>query len=318
MRLRIVLLNLFVILSAADLLGADKVRIGVSNYNISNLTVGVAQTRGFFKQEGIEAEIIRMNPNVATMALVSADVDYSTLIGSAIAANLKGARVKMIACSLDRTPLSLVSKSDIKSVKEVKGKTIGVGSYGSTPDIIARLVVKHYGIDPESEIKLLALGSDAARLSALKEGVIDVMIVAPPVDFEAKKLGYNIISRAGDILRFPYNGLATGMKKLSERPDEVKRILRAMLKANDFIVKNREGTVQVLVNWAKSKPEFAEAGYDSAVNVVSVDGSIPEEGMRIVLENLRKSLNIARPILFSEVSDMAPLLEAQRELGIRR
>jgi len=142
---------------------ADKVRMGVSNYNISNLTVGVARTRGFFKQEGIDAEVIRMNPNVATMALVSADVDYSTLIGSTIVANLKGARVKMVACSLDRTPLSLVSRADIKSVKEVNGKTTGVGSYGSTPDIIARMVVKHHGIDPESEIKLIALGSDAAR-----------------------------------------------------------------------------------------------------------------------------------------------------------
>ena len=78
---------------------ADRVRIGVSNYNISNLTVGVAQTRDFFKQEGIDAEIIRMNPNVATMALVSGDVGYTTLIGSVIGANLKGAQLKMIACS---------------------------------------------------------------------------------------------------------------------------------------------------------------------------------------------------------------------------
>ncbi len=136
------------------------------------------------------------------------------MIGSTIVANLKGARVKMVACSLDRTPLSLVSRAEIKSVREVKGKIIGVGSYGSTPDIIARMVVKHHGIDPETEVKLLALGTHAARLTALKEGIIDVMIVAPPVDFEAKRMGFNIISRAGDILRFPYNGPAAGMKKL--------------------------------------------------------------------------------------------------------
>ncbi len=158
MRVKTVVVTVCAMTFAAELHAADKVRIGVSNYNISNLTVGVAQTRGLFKQEGIDAEIIRMNPNVATMALVSADVDYSTLIGSTIIANLKGARIKMIACSLDRTPLSLVSRAEIKSVREVKGKTIGVGSYGSTPDIIARMVVKHHGIDPETEIKLLALG----------------------------------------------------------------------------------------------------------------------------------------------------------------
>src|SRR5215813_3389026 len=89
---------------------ADRVRIGVSNYNISNLTVGVAQTRDFFKQEGIDAELIRMNPNVATMALVSGDVGYTPRIGSVRGAIRKGGQLKVIACSQDRTALALVGK----------------------------------------------------------------------------------------------------------------------------------------------------------------------------------------------------------------
>lgn len=318
MRLRIIPPIFFAILCAGNVHAADKVRIGVSNYNISNLTVGVARTRDFFKQEGIEAEIIRMNPNIATMALVSGDVDYSTLIGSVIGANLKGAKLKMILCSQDRTPLAIVGKSELKSVKDLKGKTIGVGSYGSTPDTIARMVVKHFGIDPETEIKLLALGTDAARLSALREGVVDAIIVAPPVDFEGKKLGFTVLSRAGEIFRFPYNGLGTSLKKLSERPDEVRRVLRALVKANGFIRRNREGSVQVLVNWAKTKPEFAEAAYDSTVSVFSQDGTIPEEGLKILLENYRKSMNLSRQIATAEVFDGAPLLEVQRELGIKK
>ena len=290
----------------------------MSNYNISNLTVGVAQTKDFFKQEGIEAEIIRMNPNVATMALVSGDIDYSTLIGSVIGANLKGAKLKMIACSQDRTPLSLVGKAAIKSVKELKGKTIGVGSYGSTPDIIARMVVKHYGVDPETEIKMLALGSDSARLTALKEGVVDAIIVAPPVDFEGKKMGFNILSRAGDILRFPYNGLGTSVEKITERPDGVKRVIRAIVRANGFIRRNREGAIQVLVNWTKTKPEFAEAAYDSTVGVFSQDGTIPEDGLRLVIENFRKSMNLSRQVSLSDVSDSTLLFQVQRDLGIKK
>jgi NitT/TauT family transport system substrate-binding protein len=188
---------------AGDAYSLDRVRIGVSNYNLSNLTVGVAQTRDFFRQEGIDAEIIRMNPNVATMALVSGDVSYTTLIGSVIGANLKGAKLKMIACSQDRTPLALVGKPELKSVQDLRGRTIGVGSYGSTPDLVGRMIVKHFGLDPDTEVKVLALGSDAARLAALKEGVVDVIIVAPPVDFEGQKMGFNILSRAGDVSDFP-------------------------------------------------------------------------------------------------------------------
>ena len=296
--------------------GADKLRIAVSNYNLSNLSVGVAQTRDFFKQEGIEAEIIRMNPNVATMALVSGDVGYSTLIGSVIGAALKGAKVKMILCSQDRTPLALVAKPEFKSVKDLKGKTIGVGSYGSTPDIIARMVVKHFGLDPETEIKIIALGSDAARLAALKEGVVDVIVVAPPVDFEGKKMGFNILSRAGDIFQFPDNGLGTSIKKINDQADEVKKVIRAVVKANRFIRNDRAGTIQILVNWTKTKPEFAEAAYDSSVGVFSQDGTIPEDGLGVVVENFRKSMNIARPVPLTEVSDSTLLREAQKELGI--
>ena len=318
MKIRLCTAMLAIAVSTVPAQGADKVRIGVSNYNISNLTVGVAQTKDFFKQEGIEAEIIRMNPNVATMALVSGDIDYSTLIGSVIGANLKGAKLKMIACSQDRTPLSLVGKAAIKSVKELKGKTIGVGSYGSTPDIIARLVVKHYGVDPETEIKMLALGSDSARLTALKEGVVDAIIVAPPVDFEGKKMGFNILSRAGDILRFPYNGLGTSVEKITERPDGVKRVIRAIVRANGFIRRNREGAIQVLVNWTKTKPEFAEAAYDSTVGVFSQDGTIPEDGLRLVIENFRQSMNLSRQVSLSDVSDSTLLFQVQRDLGIKK
>jgi ABC-type nitrate/sulfonate/bicarbonate transport system substrate-binding protein len=95
-------------------------------------------------------------------------------------------------------------------------------------------------------------------------------------------------------------------------------VIRALVKANGFIRRNREGSVQVLINWAKTKPEFAEAAYDSTVSVFSQDGTIPEDGLKIVLDNFRKSMNISRQIPIAEVSDSAPLLEAQRELGIKK
>ena len=74
----------------------------------------------------------------------------------------------------------------------------------------------------------------------------------------------------------------------------------------------------MLVNWAKAKPEFAEAAYDSAVSSFSADGSIPEDGMRVVLDGLRKSMNLGRQIPLNEVADLAPLFDAQRELGLRK
>jgi NitT/TauT family transport system substrate-binding protein len=180
------------------------------------------------------------------------------------------------------------------------------------------MVVKHFGLDPEADIKVLALGTDAARLAALKEGVVDVIIVAPPVDFEGQKMGFNILSRAGDIFRFPYNGLGTSVKKISENPTEVKKVLRAVIRANRYIRQNKEGAVQVLVNWTKTKPEFAAAAYDSTAGVFSLDGTIPEDGLRIVIDNFRRSMNISRQVPLAEVSDSTLLADVQRELGIKK
>jgi len=130
-------LIMMLIALVSDTYGADKVRIGVSNYNLSNLSVGVAQTRDFFKQEGIEAEIIRMNPNVATMALINGSADYSTLVGSTVGAAMKGAKLKLVVCSQDRTSLALVAKPEFMSVKDLRGKILAVGSYGSPHDLQA-------------------------------------------------------------------------------------------------------------------------------------------------------------------------------------
>lgn len=95
----------FLALSFGSAYGAERLRIGVSNYNLSSLSMGVAHSRGFFKEEGFDSEVIRMNPNVATTAAVTGDIDFSALIGSLIGAAIKGAPLKLVACSQDRTPI---------------------------------------------------------------------------------------------------------------------------------------------------------------------------------------------------------------------
>ena len=131
-------------------------------------------------------------------------------------------------------------------------------------------------------------------------------------------MGFNILSRAGKILRFPYNGLGASMRKLAEKPDEVKRVIRAIVRANGFIRRNRDGAIQVLVTWTKTKPEFAAAAYESSVGFFSQDGTIPEDGLRIVVDNLKKSMNITRSVALSEVLDSTLLSEVQRELGVKK
>jgi len=296
---------------------ADKIRISVTNFNMAFLPAGLAVKRGFFKEEGLEAEVIRMNANVAVTALASADVDYTLIFGSVVRAAIRGLPVKVVASFIDGSTHALVARAEFKSVRELKGKTLGIQAHGASDHVAAMMIFRHFGIDPEREIKAVALGSASGRLAALREGVIDVAVISPPADEEGRKLGFNIVARAYELFTFPFVGLGTHTRKIKEKPDEVKRTLKALIKANRFIRQNREGTIQTLAEWGRTTPELAAAAYDSSWKVFNLDGSIPEEGMRSVIDQAVKEAKVTREVLASEVSDLAPLRDAQKELGIK-
>jgi len=168
----------------------DKIRISVTNFNMSFLPSGLAVKRGFFKEEGIEAEVIRMNANVAITALASGDTDYTMIFGSVVRAAIRGLPVRVVASLIDGSTHALIARPEFKSARELKGKTLGVQAYGATDHVAASMMLKNLGLDPDKEIKVVALGSAAARVSALKESVVDVAVISPPADEEGRKLGF--------------------------------------------------------------------------------------------------------------------------------
>lgn len=295
----------------------DRVRIAVSNPNMPNLTSALAQKKGFFKAEGIDAEIIRMNPNVAITALASGDIDYCQLFGAVVAGAMAGLPVRVVVGFINNWPLTLIAQPEYRSVKDLKGKTLGVSSYGATPDVAARLIFKHFGVDPEKEIKALALGSDVARITALKQRVVDVIVISPPADAQMEKLGFNILAKAYELFNFPYLGIGSHTRKIKERPDEVKRVIKATIRANRFIRENREESVRILVEWGKVEREYAYASYDALRNLFNADGAVPEDGLRLVIDQARRNAKITREVTPAEVVDLALLREAQAEMGIK-
>jgi NitT/TauT family transport system substrate-binding protein len=303
--------------SGPELPAADKIRISVTNFNMSFLPSGLAVRRGFFREEGIEAEIIRMNANVAINALASGDTDYTMIFGSVVRAAIRGLPMKVVASLIDGSTHALITRPEFKNAKDLKGKTLGIQAYGATDQVAAMMMLKHLGVDPEKEIKFVALGPAAGRLAALKEGVVEVAVISPPGDEEGRKMGFNVLARAYELFSFPFVGLGTNTRKIKERPDEVKRTIKALIKANRFIRQNREGTIQTLAEWGRTTPALAASAYDSAFKVYNLDGSIPDEGLLAVIEQAVKESKPARPIGPNDVADLTPLREAQKELGIK-
>jgi NitT/TauT family transport system substrate-binding protein len=211
----------------------------------------------------------------------------------------------------------VVSRPDINSVQELKGKTVAVSSFGSTNSGALQLIAKHFGINPEKEIKLLAVGTNEARLAALVQGLVAATVVPPPWDFHAKKLGFHVIARSYEFFNYPQAGLIVHDKKIKQSPDEVKWLIKAGILANRYIRSNREGTVQFLMDWMRIDKDVAAATYEAFLPALNEDGSCPEDGMRLVIEEAKKAGKVVREISLSEVADLSILKEAQKELGTK-
>ena len=307
---------LIIFLLCSSSRAADKLRFGFPDLAAQFIPLPLAEQRGFFKEEGLQGEFIRIRPAVSLAAMASGEIDYDAVIGNGIGAAIRGLPVKVVACFLPATPIALIVRPEFKSVQELKGKAIGLNTFGGTLESIARLIVKHFGLDPDKDVKFLATGTADSRFAAMKQGLTAATLGSAPLDFLGNKLGFVVLARANELFSFPASGLVATVKSIKERPDEIKRVIKAGIKANRYIHQNREGTMQMMMSWLKIDKEIAGATYQSVAKAFNDDGGLTEKGLRVAIDEAKRVGKVDREVSLSEVADLSILRQAQKELGI--
>ena len=153
----------FLFVSAPHLLTAEEIKIASTGPGLSTLPLEIAARKGFFRDEGFEVLTITMRTNIAVNALLTRNVDYATPSTSAIKAATANLPVKLIAVLLGRPDYFLTVKKEFRSVKDLKGKRVAIGSYGAAADLALRMVAKQDGLDPDRDLIRLQMGGAAAR-----------------------------------------------------------------------------------------------------------------------------------------------------------
>lgn len=295
---------------------ADKIRIGMPA-DSGHFTLALAHKRGFLREEGLDAEIITINGPVANVALASGDIDYFTGFGSAMRAMLQGQLpTRIVACFRPVAHFVMLARPEFKSVKDLKGKTIGA-TPGSAPDLVARLIIKHFGMDPDKDLRFMASPGGETALMRMSQGQIDAQVMPVPWDYRSRRLGLSVLARAEDLFSYPISGLIAHTRKIKERPDEIRRAIRAGIKANRYIRANRDGAIEIMMSSFRLDKESASALYGSLLKGFNDDGNLPDDGLRRLIEDTKSVTKVDREVAFSEIADLAILREAQRDFAIK-
>ncbi len=311
----VIALIFLLVAEGSRLEAADKVRMGFPDLAAQFLPLPLAEKRDFLKEQGLQGEFIRIRPAISSAALVSGELDYDTVLGNGIGAAIRGLPVKVVACFLPATPIALISRPEFKSVQDLKGRNIGLNTFGGTLESISRLMAKHFGLEPDKDLKFLATGTVESRFAAMQQGLTAATLGSPPIDFLGKKLGFVVLARANELFNFPASGLVASVRAIKERPDQIKRVIKAGIKASRYIRQNREGTLPVMTEWLKIDKDIAAVTYDSVWKAFTEDGTLPENGLRVAIEEAKGIGKVERDVSFSEVADLSILREAQKELA---
>lgn len=299
-----------------------KVRMGVPSMGISYLPLWVAYHKGFYRDEGLDLEIVLVAVPVANTAILTGDIDYHGGVAGLTGAAVRGAPVKALIFTGDRPLQFFMTRKEIKEPAQLKGKKIAGGPPGGTANLLAERAVKEFGLDPKRDVSLLPIGpADAARLAALQAGVVDAIIVGVPENILAIESGFRELAFIGDIIQFPQNGFGSSEKTIRENPDEVLKMVRATLRGLMFTMgkNNQEEVLDIITKqWKINNRRMAGEMFGYVSRFLAKDASVKPEEIQILIDIARENAKVSRQVAVGEVVDYSFVEKARKELGLTR
>jgi len=286
----------------------NPVRIAYVSRSVLDMPYIIARERGFFREEGLEPELIFMKAIQTVQAMLAGGVDFGTATGTAVSAAVNGADVRVVLALTDKPSFDLVAQRSITSVQQLRGKKIGISAVGSLTEILARQILIANQV-PLDQVTFLPLGTSDVTYVALKAGVIDATMVQIPQNFLAQDEGYRKLASGADVYRAVQGGLATTRAVISERPELVIKTIRATQRALRLIRNDKKFALDFIkgpyLDLGKERDRFAERVYDAAVQGYLVSGVVDEKLQREMITVAAQRVKPAQPVTPERVFDFS-------------
>jgi NitT/TauT family transport system substrate-binding protein len=305
--------------AAQELDAQDRISLGITTKTGSTgLPFVIAEEKGFFKSEGLNAFSVVMQNQVVVNGVVARQVDYGGTFSNFVGAALSGLPVRIVMAVMDGSDHYLVTSPNVKRVEDLKGKKFGISSFGGTPHSEAIVILRKFGMNPDKDVIFLQIGGSSSRYAALDSGSIDAAMLVPPFNKLAKKRGFNEILSFNEIMNIPLGGLTVHTQRIKEKPEEIVKMIKAMLKGVDYIRNNQSEMLAIMASkWGIKEAEVREGIYRDIVGIYTRNGVASDDTMKNVLQLVRETRKSKDELGIADITDWSFAKKAQAELKIR-
>jgi NitT/TauT family transport system substrate-binding protein len=305
--------------AAQEISAQDRISLGITTKTGSTgLPFVIAEEKGFFKSEGLSAVSVVMQNQVVVNGVVARQVDYGGTFSNFVGAALSGLPVRIVMAVMEGSDHYLVTSPNIKKVEDLKGKKFGISSFGGTPHSEAVMILRKFGMNPEKDVTFLQIGGSSSRYTALDSGAIDAAMLVPPFNKLAAKRGFNEILSFNEIMNIPLGGLTVHTQRIKEKPDEIVKMIKAMLKGVNYIRNNQAEILSIMARkWGIKEADVREGIYRDIVGIYTRNGVASDETMKNVIQLVRDTRKSKDDLGLSDVVDWSFAKKAQAELKIR-
>jgi NitT/TauT family transport system substrate-binding protein len=259
------------------------VRIGYVSRSILDMPFIVARDRGYFREEGLEPELIFIKAAQTIPAMLAGGIDFGTATGTAIAAAVNGVDVRIVFALTDKPSFDMLALPSISNLQQMRGKKIGVTAFGALAEILARQIFIANKIPPE-QVTFLPLGTSDVLYVALKAGTIDATMLQIPQNFLAVDEGFRKLASGADVYRAVQGGLTTTKATINERPELVTKMIRITQRSLRAIRNDKKAAIEFIkgpyLDLGKDRDRFAERIYDAALQYYLQTGAVDEKLQR--------------------------------------
>lgn len=285
--------------------------IAVSTNTVTWFPLYVGWKKGIFKEQGFEILPVRMSVRTALAALASKQIHYITPIGSSMTAIAQGFPGKVIMIFARRSHLVLITKRDIRTSEQLKGKTIAISLPGGTVHRQLLKIFEKYDVKP-NEVKVINLGETPNRALALSRGIVDGAMLNIPYDLMLEKEGLRPFAYLKDIADIPLLGIVTHNDRLKEKPDEVRRLLAACLKSIAYTKTHRDEVAPLLVEFVGLENlQMSVKAFELIKGLWADDGMTTEDGLKgaLALADVAPTVPIDKIFSFAALNEAAASLK---------